>query len=382
MRTSHLAGTPDERQTHDLALLIVDDEIAVANELAEAAEDWGFAVHRASSGEAALALLRRHREIAVLISDIRMPGLNGLGLTREALNERTEAEALEVILITGHATVDDAIAALRSGAVDFVRKPFRLHELFEAVNRAMAKAMGRRAIGINPPVLETGQAGSPRVEALRALMHELRTPMVPVLGYAELLEHRAQPDQAAAYGREIRRGAQQLIGLVDDLLTMAMIENDLMTLSPQPMSAQALSTAALRQQEEAARAKGTRLVVGPINVTRVWADPVRLPRALELLLRVAIELTPRDGAVTLSVTAAGTGAEIVLEGLNTEAKAALFVPESDGGMRDDICQLAPLGLQFAELTIKRHGGTLTLSRGHGIAMRARICLPGEAEPTG
>ncbi|MEI6159969.1 MAG: response regulator [Roseococcus sp.] len=132
-----------------LPILIVDDEVNVAAELADAAEDEGYTVHTANSAAAAMAILLAHDEIGVMISDMRMPDCDGLELTRRVLDGRDDMSALEVILITGHATLDDAVLAVRTGAFDFVRKPFRLQQIFEAVARAAARAIERRRVAAN-----------------------------------------------------------------------------------------------------------------------------------------------------------------------------------------------------------------------------------------
>ena len=182
-------------ESNALSVLIVDDEANVAGELADAAEDEGYVVHKVNSAAAALAILAEHPEIGVMISDIRMPDCDGLELTRRALDGRDDASALEVILITGHATLDDAVLAVRTGAFDFVRKPFRLQQIFDAVARAIARAIGRRRVAAAVLAMEALRAGPAHTltdetiqggpAILLGLMHELRTPLVPILGFAE-----------------------------------------------------------------------------------------------------------------------------------------------------------------------------------------------------
>jgi DNA-binding NtrC family response regulator len=150
MRTDIAAERAES--TAPLAVLIVDDEPQLARELAEAIGDEGYPVEVVHSAADAMELLRSRTDIAVMITDIRMPNRNGLELTQDAIQFRDERDALEVILITGHASLEDANFAVRMGAFDFVRKPFRLQEIFDATSRAMARAAGRRSVvaGRNP----------------------------------------------------------------------------------------------------------------------------------------------------------------------------------------------------------------------------------------
>jgi DNA-binding NtrC family response regulator len=127
-----------------ISLLIVDDEKNMVVELSEAFSDNGYVVHGANSAEEALKLLCAHRDIGVMISDIRMPVCDGIELTKLAFGKRSEEDALEVILITGHATLTDTAAAIPNGTFDLLRKPFRLNTILDVTAQAMMRSFSRR----------------------------------------------------------------------------------------------------------------------------------------------------------------------------------------------------------------------------------------------
>jgi len=126
------------------SILVVDDEIYMVAELQEALVASGYSVLTASSASIALELINRHSDIGVMISDIRMPEINGTELTVRAKAARTEANALEVILITGHGTFDEASAQMPNCTFQLIRKPFRMREIFAATESAMSRSMERR----------------------------------------------------------------------------------------------------------------------------------------------------------------------------------------------------------------------------------------------
>ena len=128
-----------------MQLLIVDDEAAIVEELVDYVTGHGACAEIAHRAADALERLHAHPEIAVLLSDIRLPGDTGLGLLAQALAGRDEANALEVVLMTGHATIEDAIAAVQRKAFDFVRKPFSMAVPWQSLERANASALTRRA---------------------------------------------------------------------------------------------------------------------------------------------------------------------------------------------------------------------------------------------
>jgi two-component system response regulator PilR (NtrC family) len=116
-------------------LLIVDDEQSMRDMLSIALGDEGYEIVQARDGEEALRVLDTE-PVQVVVSDIRMPGLDGLELLRRS---RESAPHTDVILITAHASTDSAIEALRLGAYDYVTKPFDVEELKITVRHAMER---------------------------------------------------------------------------------------------------------------------------------------------------------------------------------------------------------------------------------------------------
>lgn len=116
-------------------VILVDDDADLRLALTQSLELAGLEVQSFGSAEEALTLLNR-RFNGVVVSDIRMVGLGGIGLLQEAL--RIDA-ALPVILITGHADVETAVSAMRDGAYDFLEKPFVPQRLVQIVKNALDK---------------------------------------------------------------------------------------------------------------------------------------------------------------------------------------------------------------------------------------------------
>jgi signal transduction histidine kinase/DNA-binding response OmpR family regulator len=125
-------------------ILIVDDESSLLEELNDFLTLHGMAVGAAGDGAQALAVLAADPAITVVLTDIRMPGLDGLGLANRVLQARGDADAIEVVLMTGHGAIEDAAQAVRAGAFDFLRKPMELDELVAVLTRAHARALARR----------------------------------------------------------------------------------------------------------------------------------------------------------------------------------------------------------------------------------------------
>ena len=116
-------------------VLFVDDEPPLRHAAAQALMLADLTAIPCDTGEAALAHLDRDFP-GILVTDIRMPGMDGLTLMAEAL--KTDPE-LPVILVTGHGDVDLAVASMKGGAYDFLEKPYAPARLVEAVGRALEK---------------------------------------------------------------------------------------------------------------------------------------------------------------------------------------------------------------------------------------------------
>jgi two-component system NtrC family response regulator len=119
-------------------ILIVDDDAALRDALAEAVRDLGHEAYTAPSGEAALTFLDRERVSAVFL-DLRMPGMDGLEVLRRM---RERAHPPVVTVLTAHATATNTIEAMRLGAFDHLTKPIGRQDVARVLEHMLASAVG------------------------------------------------------------------------------------------------------------------------------------------------------------------------------------------------------------------------------------------------
>lgn len=216
------------------SILIVDDEPSILNFLRRVLERAGYFVQAAENGRAALEVLER-QPVDLLLTDIKMDYLDGVGLMQAALARYPD---LAVVLLTGHATVDSAVAALRHGAVDYLLKPASNEDILQAVADGLAhrtreqrrdqleqvamqmSALVQRRADVHPtPTLTVGALYLDE-GAFRAVLGEDELDLTPTefrlltalvrqpgqaLDYVDLVE------QACGY-RCLRHEAQEIIG--------------------------------------------------------------------------------------------------------------------------------------------------------------------------
>ncbi len=123
-----------------IKLLMVDDETEFLDSIAERLEQRDFSVAKASDGEQALAVAERERfDLAVV--DLRMPGMDGTALL-EIL--KREHKFLEVIILTGHGSVESAFECSKLGAFGYLQKPFDLDQLLQVLKDAFQERMRKK----------------------------------------------------------------------------------------------------------------------------------------------------------------------------------------------------------------------------------------------
>lgn len=153
-----------------LKVLIVDDELEVRELLAEYFAEVGYDVTTAPDGTAAVAdLTANPTKYQLVISDLQMPGIDGLGVLEAA---KTANPSIAVIIVTGYASVDSAVRAVRMGAYDYLTKPFTLGQIEVIVRRAAERLaleaenrqLARRVGGLDQT--ETGEPLLARLDAI------------------------------------------------------------------------------------------------------------------------------------------------------------------------------------------------------------------------
>ena len=121
-------------------ILLIDDEAIALSNLSHVLEREGYAVTACNDGESGLAAMQSTL-FDLVLTDLRMPGIDGMDVLRHI---RETTPEVPVIMITGHATLDSAVEAMKAGAHHYIAKPFRLDEAREVVRSALELSRARR----------------------------------------------------------------------------------------------------------------------------------------------------------------------------------------------------------------------------------------------
>jgi len=117
------------------SVLLVDDEVPFVDTMTKRLSKRNLTILKAFSGVEALEVLRRKR-VDVVILDVKMPGVDGIATLREI---KREFPLVEVIMLTGHATIETGIEGMRLGAFDYLMKPCDIEVLLAKVQEAKTK---------------------------------------------------------------------------------------------------------------------------------------------------------------------------------------------------------------------------------------------------
>jgi CheY-like chemotaxis protein len=145
-------------------LLAVDDEPVILDSFRRILVLEGFSVDTVETGPEALALVRQH-DYDFLFTDLKMPGMDGLDVTKAVKHLRPD---IDVVMITGYATIESAVDAMKYGAMDYVQKPFSADELAEFARKLLIRREARLE-DQTPPTVHLVTAGSGEEESPRVI---------------------------------------------------------------------------------------------------------------------------------------------------------------------------------------------------------------------
>lgn len=358
------------------AIVVIDDDNAMRMSCRKILSKDGFRVETFADGTQGLQGIADLKP-SLIIVDLKMPGISGMEVIARV---REMDPQIILVVITGYATIDTAVEAMRCGAYDFLPKPFTPNELRMIVNRGL----DRRRLA-----LETRRAEVEREILKRRFVtfvsHQLQTPLVAIHQYLDVLKHLEGKPQADLKRREwldrclTRTGELQTI--IRDWLTLAKVEGASFCGQRIAINLNEAVPPILNIYEEVASAESITLEARlPEDACPVWSDRNCLNVVLDNLIVNAIKYNKPGGMVTVS--AEPRNGEIVIsvrdtgKGIPEKYRQLLF---------DEFFRIEPtgaektagtgLGLAICRKIVSQMGGSITVDSQVDIGSTFRVCLP-------
>ena len=364
-------------------ILVIDDEENIRSTVEEFLSLTGYHVETAASGREGLDLLGRN-SYDLVVSDLRMPDVDGLAVI-EWIRE-TQPD-LPVLVMTGHATVESTIRALRLGAYDYLLKPFRLDEIERTIENCLEnRRLERRNTELTEMNARLKEIERIKDDLLATVSHEFRTPLTALRGFLELLRapsnSNLRSDQEHAL-EAIEVNVQRLDAMISNLLALVESQDGGSHPIMEPVRP-AQFVRGLVEAGDPARGRGSLQieVEDGADTAEVLLDRQRFALVLSNLLDNAFKFSRDPGS-----------AKVVLR-VRCEGGQALFEVHDDGiGFQDSLgdavfdrftqadmtatreYQGAGLGLAVVRKIVSAHGGEVRLVTPVLGGASVRVALP-------
>jgi signal transduction histidine kinase len=354
-------------------VLVVDDEEWMRDACVEILQPEGFVVLTAADGPSGLDLVRGHSPDLMLV-DLKMPGMNGIAYLKSV---KALDPDIVAIMITGYATLESAVEAMKSGAYDFLPKPFKPADLRGLARRGLE----HRSAALRFSALLAG-AAQPKELHLAMLAHRFKAPLVAMRqcvavvlqGYAGDLSPRAR-----GMIELVAQRADQMIRFVDDWLTLSRLEQGKGINEAKEIDfLQIVKDVVERARQDPWAARVTLQMRCPDSLVILRGDPSSLDELTGNLVDNAVRYTPAGGTVTVELKAEAGGATLAVSdtgpGIKREDLEHIFEPFYRGQPQKNIPGTG-LGLPIVKRIAERHGGRVEVSTAAGEGSTFRVFLP-------
>jgi signal transduction histidine kinase len=374
-------------------LLIVDDESDLVTALCRILQAEGYATTGAGSGPEALDALRATTvgEAAgydVLITDLTMPTMDGITLLRAA---REIDSDLDTVVMTGHGTIDTAVEAMKSGALDYIVKPFNLSVILPVISRALTvlRLRAQNALLLKQVENRTRdlefvnrelQAANKELGAFtHTVSHDVRQPLNGVIGFAEFLlseKPGALNSKQKEFLGDILNGGRQLVQLTADLLQFSRLGHE--PLKKETVDITGLVWDLLQSLRNAEPNRNIEVRVGPLPDAS--ADPSLIRQVFANLLSNAFKFTRHTLNPLIEVSGQQEARERVYcirdNGIGfdmTNARRLFSIFQRLHNEKD--FDGAGVGLSIVQRIVERHGGTVSAQAAVGAGAAFTVTLP-------
>jgi len=345
-------------------ICIVDDNLTAREVIAEQLSVDSYFVKQITSG---LELLEKFDDLEpdVILMDVMMPYMNGYDVCQKIKQDPTRSH-IPIILVTALNSREDMLRGLESGADEFLSKP---------VNGAELRARVRTMLRIKNQYDSLQSILQLREDLAHMLIHDMRNPLTVASLYNNILLKRDQlTPRDKEYARQVRDSLRNLAGFLDEILTVAKMEEGMLKLACHPNNVSQLITDVVESHREVARLRGIQLNLDLPEEHRLSSlDAPLFKRVLDNLLSNAFKYAPDKSQITLRLRYLGNenntlhSAPFRLQvmdqgpGIAPENYERIFNKYEVVTLKKAGQAQVGLGLAFCKLVVEAHNGRIYVS---------------------
>jgi signal transduction histidine kinase len=343
-------------------VLIADDSLDNRNLLKAMLEADGYALLEAEDGEQALALAP---QADLVLLDLKMPGMGGLEACRR-LRRSPQSRFLPIVLVTALDARADRLAGIEAGADDFLTKPVDRTQLTARV-RALLQVKRQR-----------DEAERLRADFTSMIVHDLRSPLASIIGFAELLAGDLPPEERQEFAAHITGSARQMLTMVNDLLDLSRLESERTPRQVTMVDPRSLLSDVVARLQPLATGRHLALTTALADdLPQLAADERQLRQVLTNLLDNAVKFARER--VVVAAHREGDRLRITVDddgpGVPEADWPRLFERWQQTAVGRKSGKGSGLGLAIARRLVEIHGGTLTPGRRDHGGLCMTILLP-------
>jgi two-component system, sensor histidine kinase and response regulator len=352
---------PDDKDAETPNILIVDDVPANLELLSAIIRDRGYEPRPVPSGKLALLAAQADPPDLILL-DIRMPEMNGFEIC-ERLKADTVLKDIPVIFVTALTDTEKKVKALSMGAVDYVTKPFQVEEICARVETHLELYRSKRELQRSYDKLR--ELETLRDNLVHMIVHDMRSPMMVILGNLEMAEMEPLTKNLADYIDTASISAITILEMITSLLDVSKMEAGQMTLELSAIDMRVLVNETFRMVETL---RGQRVLnlTSPMKMEMIVGDTRLIRRVLQNLIGNALRFTDKEkGTITVGIEIADDNVRVSVEdngtGILPEYREKVFGKFFQVDKRKKGRTYSTgLGLTFCKLAVEAHGGRIGL----------------------
>jgi two-component system sensor histidine kinase/response regulator len=365
-------------------VLVIDDEENVVRTLSEFLATRGYDVQTAVNSRQALGLIHQHK-FSVVISDLRLPDMNGV----ELLEQVVDADPDTIfIIMTGYASVQSAVDAMKKGAYDYVVKPFSLYELENTVRHGLERRrLAQENIELSHLMKKLIEVDQIKSNIVSTVSHEFRTPLMSIKGYlAMLAKTSAGPgaigENERMWLKAMKDNLDRLEMLILNLLLMTEANTGGLLVAEEEVDIAQVIDDSIARLGTLSRTKEVEVHFKEKHKEKIVGDAEKLGVAVTNLIENAIKFNLDSGHVEVGVCKTTDPAGIRIWVLDSGIGIA---DENVPGIFDSFTQVdmthtrrfpgAGLGLPVAKAIVEAHGGTIDVKSEPGSGSTFHVWLP-------